>query len=185
MEKKLKDILSDVTNWLNFAEAKNLALLTFNSVWLATFVKKFFESKGIGERVLFAFFSIVSIIAIIICLISFIPKILPQIFLKTTIEEVLKDKLPEKSETDNLLFYRDIFKYSEDEYYEVIQRRKFINYENGVDNFNSDNYKYEKTMVKQIVILSGIAYKKYYLFNIAIKVTAFPFVIFMISIIIQ
>ena len=180
MEKKLKDILSDVTNWLNFAEAKNLALLTFDSAWLAVFVKKFFESTYRGERIIFAFFSIIFIFPAIICLISFIPKL----FTKRTIEERLKKELGSQSDTDNLLFYQDIFKYSDKEYYEAIQKRKFINYEMEEDGFDSDIYKYEKTMVRQIVILSGIAYKKYYLFNISLSITIGSFLIFIIAIII-
>ncbi|MSR92270.1 hypothetical protein [Inconstantimicrobium porci] len=172
MKGELKEILKDVTSWLNFAEAKNLALITFDGVWLSFFIKQFFECKT-GPKTLIVICSVMTALPILISLVSFLPKL----FTKLTIESILKLTLDDKSDNDNLLFYKDILKYSPNEYYEAIQKRKFINHEEEYDKFESEKYRYEKTLIIQIVTLSGIAYKKYFLFNVALILTIFSIIL--------
>ena len=176
MENKLKDILNDVTHWLNFAEAKNLALLTFDGVWLGNCIKRFYDTN----KIIYVAFAIPLIFAMIICLSSFIP----QIHGAKWISKKLKKDLGDKEDTDNLLFYKDIYKYSAEDYYKEIQKIHLISNDQVIDKFDSDKNKYEKAMINQIVILSGIAYKKHFLFDIAAKITICLSAVLVLSLII-
>ncbi|WP_394897197.1 hypothetical protein [Clostridium paraputrificum] len=175
----LQDLVKDITNWLNFAEAKNIALITFDSAWLTFWLKRFHENSIKEYKVIYAFISIIYIVALIICLISFIPKL----FDKNIIEKRLKKSLDKKSSKDNMLFYKDIFKYSEEEYYKELKDRGLYS-KNSIEGSEEDINKYEKALVKQIVTLSGITYKKYYLFNISLVISIIPLVIIILGIII-
>lgn len=180
MYEMLEKILEDTTNWLSFAEAKNAALIAFNGVWGAICIDKFLECKSKDIAFIYAFLCILCIVSVIISLISFIPKM----FTSDRFEEYLKSKLKQQSIDDNMLFYGDIFKYSPKEYFESFQKNILKLGENKIEKYESDKMMFEKQLALQIVTLSTIAYKKYYLFKIALHITISPLVLVVIGIVI-
>lgn len=165
LENRLTSILRDTTDWLKFAEAKNLLIITFNSAWLTFYIKKIFDSD-ITNKNLYIVLSMICIIALIIAFVSFIPKMFKPKF----IDKFIKRSIGSISDNDNLLFYRDISKYSVDQYFDAIDKEFF---DESLQNEES-NYNYEKTIIKQIIALSNIAYEKYYIFNISIVLSIIP-----------
>ena len=83
----LETIFSNVNSWLNFAEAKNAALMAFNIAMLAV---TWGSTENAGKNILFYGVNLAIVISTIIALKSFKP--------------------------DNLLFYEDIAKYSKESY---------------------------------------------------------------------
>ncbi|WP_283696696.1 hypothetical protein [Clostridium perfringens] len=165
LENRLTSILHDVTDWLKFAEAKNLLIITFNSAWLAFYIKKIFDSSTTNKN-LYMVLSSICILALITSFISFIPKMFKSKF----IDSFIKRNVGEITCEDNLLFYKDISKYSVEEYFNAFNRDFF---DGKLDN-EELNYKYEKTIIKQIIAISTIAYEKYYIFNISIVLSIIP-----------
>ena len=92
----LETIFSNVNSWLNFAEAKNAALMAFNIAMLAV---TWGSTENAGKNILFYGVNLAIVISTIIALKSFKP-----------------DKGKCKKENDNLLFYEDIAKYSKESY---------------------------------------------------------------------
>ncbi|UZP03336.1 hypothetical protein JW813_16750 [Clostridium botulinum] len=178
-EGKLTNLLKDITDWLKFAEAKNLALITFNSAWLAYYLKNMIDNDLYQYKFLYIIGSLFCIVSILLCFIAFLPKLVDN----SKIEGWLKKRLGNITEKDNILFYKDIFKYSFKEYYEEFQK-KVLKVKN-IDSFESENNRYEKTLIMQIVVLSGISYKKYLLFDISLKLTMIPFIFLIYLVILQ
>ncbi|EGT0696014.1 hypothetical protein GW966_09255, partial [Clostridium perfringens] len=142
LENRLISILHDVTDWLKFAEAKNLLVITFNSAWLAFYIKKIFDIDT-TNKTLYILLGSICIIALITSFISFIPKMFKPKFIDSFIERNVGEITCE----DNLLFYKDISKYSVEEYFNAVNRDFF---DGKLDN-KELNYKYEKTIIKQII----------------------------------
>lgn len=164
LTENILNTLKDITDWLKFAEAKNTLLITFNSAWLSFFIKKIFEPDNANSQ-FYITTSIICIVSLIISFISFVPKM----FKKDIISNIIKKFSGEISEYDNLLFYKDISKYTEEIYYQKFQT-KLMNIENPIP-FNSSQNGYEKNLIKQIIVLSKTAYEKYFLFNISLNIT--------------
>lgn len=177
LEGKLTMLLKDTTDWLKFAEAKNLALITFNSAWLSYFIKSIFDVNNMESNKIYVIASIFCIISLLICFIAFIPKLIDFKLIK----KVAKMLIGKQSPNDNMLFYKHICKYEPSEYYEKFQR-KFPDGE-VFDKYNSNQNRYVKELVRQISALAHIAFKKYLLFNLAIIITIIPFVIFLVEVI--
>ncbi|EOC99334.1 hypothetical protein [Caldisalinibacter kiritimatiensis] len=168
MEDKLNSVYNDIYNWLIFAEAKNAALLTLNSS-LLFFSFKFINTKVSCIPVLLIYlFIILILISSIICLITFIAKLYQNDF----IEKCIINKLGTPSLEDNILYYKDIAKYSIDNYYNTFFKKYNVN-----NNLNTNEITYLKDLINQIIIISKITYKKYFLFNIAICFTIIPFIV--------
>ena len=169
LENRLTAVLKDVTDWLKFAEAKNLALITFNSVWLSYCIKNVFDSSVIDYKWAYVRASLMCIISLIICFIGFIPKISNN----KAFHSFIKWILGKKRKQDNMLFYKHISKYSNEAYYRKFQI-DIMGKED--DSYNTNKNKYEKALIEQIISLSLIASKKYYLFTVSILITVIPFI---------
>lgn len=154
----LRFILGSVNEWLRFAEAKNAGLfsanlaLTFGTITIAfgdTVTSQLVQTSLLICAVILG-------ISAIICLISFIPQL-----------SRMKIKLVSNPmETDNLLFFGDIAKYDAKAY--------IIKLSGLYLNSNTDNTKQlllEK-YADQIIINSRIAKTKYYIFGVAVVLTA-------------
>lgn len=105
----LKETFENVNNWLNFAEAKNAAILAFAIALLAAVGSmEYFTSQRIG----FILHVLGTSICMICSLISFLPN-------------QGKDKKREDgcSEADNLIFYQDIAKYDPKGYLKAVYKR--------------------------------------------------------------
>ena len=167
LEERLNSVLADITDWLKFAEAKNALLITFNGAFLTFLVEKIFNYSN--TNVLFNIVLIVlvllNILSLFTCLISFTPKT----FRIGIIDWLISKTLKEKEENDNILFYKDIAKYSTEEYYKRFQL-KVMN-DNETEKYDNERKCMDFFLTKQIVTLSKIAYEKYFLFNLAIILT--------------
>lgn len=169
----LLEIYKDTSYWLSFAEAKNAALITLNSVLLGFCIDKFFKNYN----VIYAIFCMMYIISLLISLISFIPALNRREKLYNFITRGIGEK---NIENDNFLYYRDIVKYKEVEYYEFIQKYIFNCEKSEIDEFNSLNNRYEKNLVKQIISISKVTYLKYILFKVALYIVLFTFFLLLI-----
>lgn len=148
-EELLKEIYDNVNYWLGYAEAKNAGLLAFNIAGLAVL----FSLENIGGLVyILSVFLFGSIFFVFLALWSR--------FAATWKNET------NKSANDNLLFYLDIAKYSDDEF--VVQFYKNYFQEN-LDNVEAVPM-YIRNISSEIVINARIASRKFELFNIALKI---------------
>lgn len=160
MEDKLKDIFSNINDWLKFAEIKTATLLAGNGVIIFGLFRIFKDTETIHNL----FISIVIILlslSIFINLLSLIPSLKMPFILYT------KDK----SIHDNLLYFGDIVKYSINEYLRKIN--------NGTKQFTE----FEKYYAEQIIINSTIALKKFRLFIMSIYLTSSAVFILLIALI--
>lgn len=88
----LETIFSNVNSWLNFAEAKNAALMAFNIAMLAV---TWGSTENAGKNILFYGVNLAIVISTIIALKSFKPD-----------KGKCKEETGVIKENDNLLFYR-------------------------------------------------------------------------------
>ncbi len=148
MEQRLWNILENVNRWLEYAERKNAILLAFIGVQLTVgniFIKS--PNKWLLAACIFLG------ICFMITLFSFFPR--------TVIPEWIQYWVNSSSlskETDNLLFYADISKYSVAKYVEKLEKY-----------FGEDirTHHYLEDICAQIVINSQIAKTKYNMFKAA------------------
>ena len=148
MENTLWKIFENVNSWLKYAESKNAYMLTFIGVQFTAL--KFFNVQSNGWLIL----CLISLaVCFIMCAFSFFPK--------TVISKkiyYIAQSHEKPADTDNLLFYGHIVKYSTNLYIEKMEKRL-----NGQIIGN----KYLEDLCAQIVINSGIADPKYTLFKIS------------------
>lgn len=142
-ENTLKDIYSYVNYWLQFAEAKNIALIAFNIAFLTILLNS-------SISILIAFSSSILILSTICCLVSFIPF--------TSINNTKADCIKEE---DNLFFYKDIAKYDADQYLQKIAQRYFENI--SVETLST--HKIAIDYIKEIICNAKIACRKYRFFK--------------------
>ncbi|MDM8522214.1 DUF5706 domain-containing protein [Desulfococcaceae bacterium HSG8] len=160
MEEQLKNIFSNVNDWLKFAEAKNGVLTGFNGGAIFTVLSGFLFNKempimtNVYVKAYFTCFAACASLALVIALMSFLAKV----------------KIPWLSEgeirpSDNLLFFADIHKYDEKAYLDALS-------EAVLNEEREEPYtRTEKFYANQIIVNSGIAMRKYVLFNAALWCT--------------
>ena len=141
--------LERVNYWLQFAEAKNAAMIAFVVAILAV-LSSFFEK----HLVMLLVVSIVYLCGMIISICSMFPKG------NMNVDE----KDGEYKKTDNLLYWKDIAKYSKTDYVETVNQRLFANV-----NQNTLN-DYEIMLAEEIIANARIANYKYSKFDLASKV---------------
>ncbi len=150
MDEKLWKIFANVNHWLEYAEKKNAVIMTVIGLQLT--LGKLLITKVDTLLMVAGGFLILSFL---ITVKSFIPKIkIPGFlkFLSTNPESKI-------SETDNLLFYGHIAKYSVDDYCKKMETYLGEKVK-GV--------RLLENLCEQIVVNSGIAYSKFKHFNMSI-----------------
>ncbi|MED4990111.1 hypothetical protein ETC01_00705 [Geobacillus sp. NFOSA3] len=163
-QKILTDLYSDIREWLKFAEAKNAALLTFDSACLFTLLRYqdvVFPKKDGYANLFFTISLIIILISIIILMISFLPK---------RFKKGLKNNEHSHPFSKNLLYYGDIVKYSPQRFLASI----FHKY--NIDNFDKNN-KYFNDLCTQIISLSRISVRKYRMFKCSLVLNILFFII--------
>ncbi len=148
----LEKSLDRINHWLQFAETKHGALIAFLIAILAIVCGGDF----INNLVLQTIVAIVYLVALIISLLSFYPR-----YDKDTSRATGK-----YNDDDNLLFWKDIAKYSEEDFLKKIYKDFFSEDE---DSFR----KSEKLYAQEIITNARITSKKYDLFRIAVIIAAF------------
>lgn len=155
--------LDRVNYWLQFAEAKNAAMIAFVVAMLAVI----YGGDVINHLVLKIMITVIYVISLLLSVISFYPKYKKNVWICDGTYEV----------EDNLLFWKDISKYSVNDYLKAVSG-KIFQVEN--ERFDLDLRMY----AEEIITNARIAKAKYMLFEAAIKFVAFATVLLPIFIII-
>lgn len=164
MDNYLEKIYTDVKEWLKFAEAKNGALITFNTACLFFLFDCLIKNKFCKS--LLIVYCIGLLISTSILLISYIPK-LKNIDLT---EYICSNFIKKQSKTNNFLFYKNISLYSETDLL-----NEYIALFNP--DLNLENLNYDKILISQIKAISNIALKKFLLFDLALYIIIFLIII--------
>lgn len=170
------NIENNISEWLKFAEAKNIALITFNSAGIWFTLDKLSDSKFLIPEIFLTSILICLISSTLLCFVSLFSASTENKFINLFINFVLKSYPMKKSRKDNLLYFLDIIKYSPEEYLDNI-----------IQNLPKDEQFVSKILMfqsNQITALSKIATTKYLLFNYSLKPIFILFIIGCISIII-
>ncbi len=166
----LKDFLEktyfEIDQNIKFSEAKNAAIITLNSALVAVCSDKLFDVQtAFCWKVIILIATILLLIPLILSVFSFrattgSEKGLTQCFYNILMKQNKVHDTPEK-----LMFYSYISKkYSGDH----------ISYLNAIE--QKDNYSVLETQLAiQIIDLSNVAYRKFMLFNIAVKIESLIF----------
>lgn len=182
MEDKLKYIFENTNNWLNFAEAKNAAVLAFNIALIAAIT-----STDLLKNYVTIMYIIIAILtlSIIVSILSFVPKtnntISDNIYISTIgkidkiIERIFKEDVKE-----NLLFYGYISQLGIDQVDEYIQ--KMIN-SYDMDEEDRKITGFEKELAEEIIINSRITQRKYNYFKASIYILIIGMILLLIILI--
>lgn len=167
----LKDLYKDVSDWLKFGEAKNVALLTFNGVLLFGILRLIqSNNSGIFNELLgtLHFCSFVLSINIVIILFSFLPA------LKQTDHSKNMD-YKEFMASRNYLFYGHINDLNEMNLLEAISEKYKLD--------TAKNKKLYSDYGLQILSVSSIAWRKYKFFTFCTYINVAVFILIILRII--
>jgi hypothetical protein len=154
MDEKLKDIFSNTNDWLKFAEAKSATLIAGNGVLIFGMIRLISLFKLEGVILFYAIFIVaLCILSITICFLSVIP----------SLSMPWESKPHGTNDTDNLLYFYDIAKYSPLAYLKALEKR--------LGTQNSDFTGYQKELARQIITNSVITRRKYGAFQTAVWLT--------------
>jgi len=110
MHEKLNQIFSNVNDWLKFSETKNALIIVFNSSLIFGILNFYSVIKEESYIVYMLMVITMLLISIVVSLLSFIPQLkYPYI------------SYGNPEDTDNLLFFAHIAKYTPAQYYEKIK----------------------------------------------------------------
>lgn len=154
MDEKLKDIFSNINDWLKFAEAKSATLIACNGALIfgISRIISSFDLKG-GYLLYLLLVSVLCILSIAICFLSIIPSL-----------SMPWDKKPSGiSDKDNLMYFSDIAKYTPLAYLNALKDKLELD--------DSVFTGYQRDLSNQIIINSVIADKKYRAFQKSIWLT--------------
>lgn len=172
MDKYLQRTYSEINDNIKFSEAKNAALITLNSALIGVSVDKVFDYQiALHWRVVVLFASVVLLIPLIISLYSFRAATGSERGITKLINKIIESTNNIPIAPKKLMYYSYIIKnYKED----PIGYLKAVNEK---DTYTIDEIQY----ATQIVNLSGVAYRKFILFNFAIKIESMSFVFGVLS----
>lgn len=165
VQELLKEIFNNVNSWLAHAEAKNAAIIAFNIACLS-FI---WDIKDINEIKVFAYFICIGmIISTIMALISFFPMMGKENGNKSI-----------HSVRDNLIFYKDIAKYSKEEYIKAIFKQYM-----QIDILDSEIWKIEMDFSEEITYNAYVTITKYKWFNNALRTEMVMLILLAVAIVI-
>lgn len=147
----LANIFKNINEFTRYAEAKNSILVGFNSVAIFGFLKIYNDFNS--EVVRIYLFSAILFLSLstLIALISFLPKL-------RDVRRSEKSSCP--SQDDNLIFFKHIEKYTEDEYLQALS---------GVMKIEESALKeLDRYYANQIIINSKITARKFRYFELSI-----------------
>lgn len=150
VQELLKEIFNNVNSWLTHAETKNAAIIAFNIACLSSI----WDMKDVNEvKVLVYFICIGMVLSTIMALISFFPKMGKK-----------NENKSIHSGSDNLIFYKDIAKYSKEEYIKAVFKQYM-----QIDILDSEIQKIEMDFSEEITYNAFITITKYKWFNNALR----------------
>ncbi len=145
----LEKSLERVNFWLQFAEAKHAALIAFILAVLAIIYGGDFIDNFIFETITATFY----LAALVISMVSFSPRY----------DKDVSRKIGNYSNNDNLLYWKDIAKYADEDFLKRIYK----------DFLSEDKNSFkvsERLYAQEIIINARIADKKYNLFQLSVKI---------------
>jgi len=154
MDVQLKFILTQVNDWLKFAEIKNSGLFAVNGagvIGLLVLLQTMTDYSWLKSVVYYVVIMLVFSLAT--CLLSFFPR--------TKLPWLNQKKKP--SENDNPIFFAHISYYSPHDYLRLLQA--------AVNKNDYNATQFDISLAEQIIINSQIAVRKYRFFNIALFFT--------------
>lgn len=165
MKDDVKDIFSNVNEWLKFAEAKNAALIAFHlgSIFGAATIITQTECDTIPQPIVYYLYSfiILSAIGLFFAMFSFWPQTRIEAALSKKIEDIFYSGTP--AADGNLLFYG---------YINNCGKNKYLTELCGCYSKQPGSCtKLELDYVEQIVVNSRITVRKYFYFKIALLIT--------------
>lgn len=154
MDERLEKIFENINTWLHFAEAKNAANIALVVAVLAAFL-------GIEENnILIYLICVVFCCSGVISLVSFWPQL----------GSADNEKDAAEKQTGNLLFFKDIKKFSGKEYAELVDSVYFQNNSHKISQYQLD-------LANEIVYNAGIVSRKYAYFKMALWLDFVAFVL--------
>ena len=171
---ELKFILSDVIDWLKFAEAKNVGLITLNLALIAINFDLLSNPIFKTFKILIYFMILFNLSSLSVCVLSFYPQVANLKILKK-----LLDKYISVSNNDNLLFYRVIASFNKQNYINKL-KDKYM----GDQGENFIVSIFDIDLCDQIVEIAKLCCAKYYLFGIGIKLLILPLIIIVAMIVV-
>jgi len=158
-EDQLRKIFNNINDWLKFAEAKNLGLLTLNAALVFGSTQIKFADNSIIQNVIYFVFTPLALLSFFSCLLSLFPilsKIEKGEFAKSWINK-FSQVIDEEKEFENIHFYGYLKNLNE-----TLFEEKFLNKIESKVPFNA----YERELATQILYNSRITWLKYQLFKI-------------------
>ncbi len=148
MYEKLNQIFSNVNDWLKFAETKNALIIVFNSSIIFGILNFYSVIKDDKAYIVYMLIAMIMLlISIVVSLLSFIPQLkYPYI------------SFDKPQDTDNLLFFEHIAKYTPAQYYDRMK--------NALPN-EKINEAFDMYYINQIVANSRIVATKFKQFKIS------------------
>ncbi len=155
IENKLLFIFSNVNEWLKFAEVKNAGMTAFSIAGISGIIAfvTLFQKLSVTWKSLFLFPVFCLLIACLISLLSFYPRINRLGILNSSIKSPL--------DSDNLLFFGDLVKYDTNSFIDKISNRYF-----SINQINES--KRLTDIADQIIVNSRITEAKYKFFKVSV-----------------
>ena len=162
----LEKVYSEINDNIKFSEAKNAALITLNSALIAGSAEKVFDSSILFKwRALIAILVLLLLIPTILSLFSFRAKTGSENCIVNKIYYFLGKRNQIENSPEKIMYYAYITKYYKDKPEEYLKK---------VDK-NSTSNEYFFQLSIQIVDLATVAYNKFLLFNLAVKLECILF----------
>lgn len=166
MEKQLRQVFEDVSDWLKFAERKNATLLGGNLAGVYGISSLLLSGSDIHSWVYTVGWVIITLLGVssLVCLLSFLPKVeIPPLA-----------RFGSTGSADNLLLYTDIASYEPDDYLE-----QFAQWNDA----SAKTYgRLEHCYANQIVANARIATAKFRHFSVAMWLSFVAFITPIVSV---
>lgn len=165
---ELKDIFSNVNDWLKFAEAKNAALVGFNAGAVFGAIA-LLDDQGTSRVVMRShlfWFCLLNTVALMIGLWSFLPKTGAELWCR------VRARL-----SGNVVYYGHIYSFKEDEYLSKV--------ESLVQGLTYPGESLNRAYADQIIANARIAIRKYRYFVVALGCTLVAIIVLLSGIILN
>lgn len=164
MNEKLKYIFENVNNWLNFAEAKNAAIVALN----VAIIFGIFSIQDINSYKLYIFVPVVLVLlSLIISLYSFVP------MTSNSVDKKLEFWANRAKATENIFLYSYIGKKFKTDNVDLYL--KMVAKAIDVNNYRKNGE--DEDLAKEIIYNAKITIRKYELFRISITILIIAIVI--------
>jgi len=169
-EERLHKLLANVSDWLKFAEAKNLGLMTLNAAVVAGFTQINFPENSRFEKIGLYFFIPLATLSFLCALISLFP-VLTKIESGPKFQKFLSkvsNWITKEAQFENIHYYGYLKTLSQTTF-----ETEFLKKVGSTTPFTE----YEKELSVQILYNSRITFLKYQLFKIGAAIFLFAFLL--------